>query len=174
MDLRTNRPTPCTPYRIEINKYLNVSAMSHSLCQPSNCKWTLTYIMNKLCWVCVHFNMSDVVVGVRGGQGQWRPQSDPPDTLPVVHVSKPSCLFLSLGKLLSFLIFKNSCQFFQNPCEVKMKLCCGSALEPLWHGGSHHSFWETVALPEEAGPGVPMQGASAFVSEAWTGASSWN
>lgn len=28
----------CTPHKIEVNKYLNVSAMSHSLCQPSNCK----------------------------------------------------------------------------------------------------------------------------------------
>lgn len=26
----------------------------------------LQYVMNKLCWVCVHFNMSDVVGGGRG------------------------------------------------------------------------------------------------------------
>lgn len=44
----------------------------HILCQPSNCKWTFTYAMNKLCRVCVHFQCLFGVCGERKdvwGQG---------------------------------------------------------------------------------------------------------
>lgn len=43
----------------------------------------LQYVMNKLCWVCVHFNMSDVV----GGRGVAEDSQGLKVTLQAVSIS---------------------------------------------------------------------------------------